>query len=135
MKNTKIVVVILSSVLLLFVGLFLYNKRTALTLKLPQEVNLKNIQLTDKPIFTFNITNVSGFTVEIPRIYTSCGCTTILDPTESFILKPNSTTSVRVQFDPSSMHKTGDNVYHEIYILTSKPTEKEYMVKMKGKIL
>ena len=135
MKNKKIFLTLVVSSALLGLGGFWYNLSFSSQIKLPKEIDLKTIRLTDKPIFTVNIQNFTNSTVEIPRVYTSCGCTTVLEPTNGTSLKPNASKDIKVQFDPSSMHKNGDDVYHEIYILTSKPTEKEYVVKMKGKIL
>src|SRR3990167_4770801 len=134
MKNMKIVLMLVVSSVLLVLGGFWYDLSFFSQIKLPEEIDLGSIQLTDKPIFTISIRNVNNSTVEVPRVYTSCGCTTVLEPTGGFSLKPNASIDIKVQFDTSSMHKSGDDVYHEIYILTSKPNEKEYIVKMKGKI-
>ena len=135
MRNKRIVLLVLITTILLTIGVFLYRVISVSPIKLPKEINLKGIQLTNKPIFTFTVKNESKSIVEISRIYTSCGCITVLEPTSSFSLRLNDSTDIKIQFDPSSMHKSGDDVYHEIYILISKPLEKEFIVKMKGKIL
>jgi len=135
-KNRKVFEVVLSVFLVLTTaGIYLYNLGFPTQIILQKEIDLKEIQLSEKPVFSVKIINVSNTNVEIARIYTSCGCTTVLEPTDSFDLKPKSIRDIKVQFNPSSMHKSGDNVYHEIYILTTKPLEKEYMVKMIGRIV
>ncbi|EKD99956.1 MAG: hypothetical protein ACD_22C00127G0006 [uncultured bacterium] len=135
MKNKKLYLFLFVGVMVLAFGLILYRSKTSLPLELPKEIDLKSINLTDKPIFTVTVKNSGNSVVEIPRVYTSCGCTTVLEPTGGFSLSPNESKDIRIQFDPSGMHKRGDSVYHEIYILTSKPTENEYKVEMKGSIL
>jgi hypothetical protein len=131
-KNLKLLIsmTIILGVLTLSGYMFLGKK----TMNIPSEINLKEIKLSDKATFSFDIKNKGISTVEVARIYTSCGCTTVISPTNKFEVKPGFTEKVTIQFDPSSMHKMGDDVYHEIYILTTKPSEKEFMVKMKGKI-
>lgn len=134
MKKKKLFLFLFLSVIVLTFGLVLYRLKTPLPLELPKEIDLKSITLNDKPIFTITVKNTSNSIVEIPRVYTSCGCTTVLEPTVGFSLSPKDSKDIKIQFDPTSMHKSGDSVYHEIYILTSKPAENEYKVGMKGNI-
>ena len=135
MKIKKTVFIVAIVAFLTLLGAFLYPKVFVKGMVLPQVIDLKTIKLTDKPTFNFEIKNEGKNTIEVARIYTSCGCTTVLEPTGSFEINTNNSKVVTIQFDPSTMHKSGDDVYHEIYVLTTKPSEKEYLVKMKGKIL
>ena len=135
MINKKVVGFAAVSLMLVLAGLILFISKRSYPLILPKEVNLKNVQLSDKTTFSIKIKNATNSTVDIPRIYTSCGCTTVLDPKVSFTLAPYSSAEVSLQFDPSSMHKNGDDVLHEIYVLTSSPLQKEFIVQLKGKIL
>lgn len=131
----KRTLVIGSVVLFTISALIVYKAIFTGIVGLPKEINLGNINLSDKPTFSFDLKNKGNQSIEVARIYTSCGCTSVISPEKGFVVKPGNSGKITVQFDPSSMHKKGDDVYHEIYILTTKPTEKEYLVKMKGKIL
>ncbi|KKT45387.1 MAG: hypothetical protein UW65_C0022G0022 [candidate division WWE3 bacterium GW2011_GWB1_44_4] len=134
LKSKSIKTVVILGLAALVIGVLVYNYGSNRPIRLPKEIDLKELRLTDKPSFSFSIKNTSDANVEIARIYTSCGCTVVLEPTNSFILGPKNSIQVTMQFDPASMHKNGDDIYHEIYVLTSKPTNREYIVKMKGKI-
>jgi hypothetical protein len=131
-KKTLMISVIIISFMLI---LSIYQTYFSNTLNFPEEINLASIKLSDKPIFSFELTNKGNKNIEVARIYTSCGCTSVINPVTGFEVKSKESKKITIQFDPSSMHKKGDDVYHEIYIFTSKPTEKEYVVKMKGNIL
>lgn len=138
----KKLIFVLPLIVIIVVGLLVVvqikNKQVASDLIVISEVNLGEVNLSSKKEFKIKLTNNTGKDFEIAKIYTSCGCTGVLvDESEStsFLIKPKETIYVKLEFDPSSMHQEGDTIDHEVYVLVSSPVEKEYVVKILGKVI
>lgn len=102
------------------------------------EINMGNIVISSKQQFKISLANMTGKTFEVAKIYTSCSCTGIIAGESEPIpmtIKSKQTSYVNLEFDPSSMHRVGDIVDHEVYFLITNPFEKEYKVKIIGKIV
>lgn len=132
---------VITSSLVLLVSSLIYvvfsnNSRGQKELVFNKTVLLSNVKLDTKKTFFVEVYNPSNTDVKIAKIYTSCGCTRYLgDNAEDVIIKPKNKYSAQFEFDPASMHKVGDSIDHEIYILTTSPTETEYKIKLSGNII
>ncbi|OGC45935.1 hypothetical protein A3F07_03965 [candidate division WWE3 bacterium RIFCSPHIGHO2_12_FULL_38_15] len=107
-------------------------------LLLNTEVDLGNVNIDSKKEFEVALINPSYNEFELTKAYTSCGCTRLIEQESSampLVIKPGKTAQVLFEFDPSSMHVKGDEINHEVYFLITNPIEKEYKVKITGKII
>lgn len=110
------------------------SKSVSTNILFKSEVNLGNVNLNSKKEFEITLTNPTRKSFEIAKVYTSCGCTKV-EGKSSFSIKRSETINLKFEFDPSSMHKKGDSINHEIYFLVTNPIEKEYKVKIEGKVI
>lgn len=130
--------ILLSTPFIIAFLFILWNKSMIMELNITKEVNLGNVNLNSKREFGVSLTNPTQKDFKIAKVYTSCGCTKVMgNGTEeaSFIIKQGETVNVKVEFDPSSMHQKGDSIEHEVYFLVTSPIEKEYKVKITGKVI
>ena len=121
-----------------FLKLNVGKKLTGDDLIIDSEVDLGQVNKDSKRVFKISLINPTPSNFTIARVYTSCGCTKVTLPengTSQFTLKAGEVTYLSLEFDPSTMHQRGDEINHEAYILTTKPFEKEYKVKITGKII
>ena len=121
-------------VILLTLAVYAVDKTQVNELLIDRELNLGQVDITSKKVFEISLVNKTRKSFEIAKIYTSCGCTRVVGKT-AFTLKPKNTEYVSFEFDPISMHEKNDSIDHEIYILTARPTEKEYKIKITGKTI
>ena len=129
-----IVKILLSIIFLLVFYNTLRNKPMITELIITKEVNLGNVNLNSKREFEISLTNLTRKDFKIAKAYTSCGCTKVIGEA-SFNVNQGETVNVKVEFDPGSMHKKGDSIDHEVYFLVTNPVEKEYKVKITGRVI
>lgn len=140
LRKVKWVYLILSLFLLVSVlmgYLFLLRNNRPQDLELySQTINLGEIGENEKRDFKVSIRNPNRFPIDVLKISTSCGCTkaSIEDKYDSIKLMPMAIKIVEVRID-ESMHKKGDVIDNEIYILAGKPLSKEYKIKVLGKVI
>ena len=128
MKKKLTLVILL--IILIIISFFLVSPRLIIS----KDIDLGNVSLNSKKEFGITITNLSRKSFEVAKIYTSCGCTKTIGRI-SFNIKRGETVNAVFEFDPSSMHQKGDSINHEIYFLVTNPIEKEYKVKITGKVI
>ena len=137
----KLTLVILSSIFIVtafLLVLHIRNKSVVVDLFTNKEVNLGNVKLDSKKDFEVPLINLTGKDFEIAKVYTSCGCTRVIGEESgvtAFTIKGGETTNVKFEFDPSSMHQLGDSINHVVYFLVTNPIEKEYEVKITGRVI
>jgi len=140
LRETKWVFLVLGVSILVVVllgYLFLLRNNKPQDLELySQTINLGEISENEKRDFKVSIRNPNRFSIDIVRISTSCGCTkaSIEDKYDSIKLMPMAIKIIEVRID-ESMHKKGDIIDHEVYILAGKPLSKEYKIKVAGKVI
>ena len=122
-------IIIISFLVLRIKNIFIETK-----LVVNEEVNLGDVDLNSKREFEISLVNLTRKDFEVAKIYTSCGCTKAIGAAP-FIIKNGETVSIKFEFDPGSMHQKGDYIDHEAYFLTTRPVEKEYKVKITGRVI
>ena len=113
------------------------NKFQSKELIIRNEIDLEEVDVNSKKQFDISLTNKTNKVFEVAKVYTSCGCTQIAEKNGStpFTIQPKSIININFVFDPASMHQKGDDFDHEIYFLVTRPYEKEYKIKITGKVI
>lgn len=133
-KLTFVLLLITFTAVVVLVALRIRNKPLVTDLTVSSEIALGSVDLNSKRNFKIPLTNLTEKDFRIAKVYTSCGCTRMVEGT-SFVVKRGETINVSFEFDPSDMHQKGDIINHEVYFLTTNPVEKEYKVKITGKVI
>ncbi len=133
-KSTLILLLTIFTIITSLLILYVENKSMTMNLLVNKEVNLGKVGLNSKREFEISLTNPTKKDFTISKSYTSCGCTKVVGET-LFSIKQGETANIKVEFDPSSMHQIGDSIDHEVYFLVTSPIEKEYKVKITGKVI
>ena len=137
-KSTLIFLLIIFVIAASWLALHVRNKSVIPKLLIEEEVNLGNVVLTSTKEFEIQITNLTEKDFEIAKVYTSCGCTKVVGEETgitSFPIKQGESVAVKIVFDPGSMHQKDDSINHEVYFLVTSPVEKEYKVRVVGKVI
>lgn len=154
MNKKAIALGVIALLSVLSLGIFIFaNTLFRKDLTFQQVVDLGEVELNTKKTFSAAVYNPSFSKYKIAKVYTSCGCTSVLDfartitsstpvldssasggVARTMIIKPGENVTFTFEFD-STMHTRGDEINHEIYILSTAPKEKEYIIKLTGKVL
>jgi hypothetical protein len=102
----------------------------------PAAVDLGEVAAGQKKAAKLEVKNPNVYQVKVLSVSTSCGCTSanLEGESASVLLPPGSVRTLQIEFD-AAMHESGDSVNHEIYLLVDKPLDKEYVIKLTGKVL
>lgn len=101
----------------------------------PETIQLGVVRPGDLKTMTALITNTRLVDATITSLSSSCGCTeiTIDGKKQQITIPARKTVRADIKFD-GSMHASGDEVNHTLYVQVSQPRGKEYVVNVIGSV-
>jgi len=135
-NNRRVLLVVLGAVGTLVLSGFVWRYQSRLPMQItPETIQLGVVRPQDVKTQTIRITNPRFVDATITSLSSSCGCTeiTIDGKKQQIVIPAQKTVRADIKFD-GSMHATGDDVNHKLYVQVSQPRGREYVVSILGSV-